>query len=544
MNMASIKYSLLLTALLLAFSCGKDKDPEDDLNPDKDAVVETGITTINSAEAVNKTMTLTLEQKAEVEVRWYPAAANVASSSWETSDKSIVKLDFPRSARYTTVQALKEGQATVTARIKDEDGNVRTAKTLITVVKESAPQTLHFIETIKFDLTNVKVEKPGDSFTINATITPADADYPELIWDISDQSILKAEPSSDGLKCKVTALKSGGAKVYAYSAYSKAYVECNVTVGKSPVTSLRLPEGTNRLKIGNTGTFYVAWEPEDAADINLLWDVDPDYLEVVKQSKNSITVRAVSLGEGNFITVRTQSGSVSASAKVECFTDTVVPVDLGLSVLWGSQNIGASTPYEEGVFFAWGELKTKKKYESATYKWYDRNKGYTKYCFTNVDGVKDGKTRLLPEDDIATRLGGKWRMPTFDEVKELQNAIMSADYSGEMFSTGTDVKGFVVTNKKTGKCVGFPVAGYRSGDAQYNRNLYCYFWSSDLALEAAEHNRRTYEIPVGSAGYAQSYFAEYNPRYSDALRFWPDFSDCMYYQPRTNGLTVRPVCDK
>ena len=32
-------------------------------------------------------------------------------------------------------------------------------------------------------------------------------------------------------------------------------------------------------------------------------------------------------------------------------------IDLGLSVLWSNMNLGATTPYEEGDYFAWAETK-------------------------------------------------------------------------------------------------------------------------------------------------------------------------------------------
>ena len=42
-------------------------------------------------------------------------------------------------------------------------------------------------------------------------------------------------------------------------------------------------------------------------------------------------------------------------------------VDLGLSVLWATCNVGAATPEEYGNYFAWGETVTKDSYTEENY---------------------------------------------------------------------------------------------------------------------------------------------------------------------------------
>jgi hypothetical protein len=101
-------------------------------------------------------------------------------------------------------------------------------------------------------------------------------------------------------------------------------------------------------------------------------------------------------------------------------------VDLGLSVKWATCNIGATTPEEYGDYFAWGETEPKEIYTWETYKYCDGSKNtLTKYCSVSSDG-KDGfvdnKRVLDPEDDAAhVHWGGKWRMPTSEELEELKN---------------------------------------------------------------------------------------------------------------------------
>ena len=112
-------------------------------------------------------------------------------------------------------------------------------------------------------------------------------------------------------------------------------------------------------------------------------------------------------------------------------------VDLGLSVKWGTRNVGAAGPEEIGGYYSWGETETKRS--PLTYKFSDGQGGLTKY-----DGT-DGKSVLDPEDDVAhVKWGGTWRMPTSDEISELiENCTWTwASVNGEI--------GFLITSNKPG----------------------------------------------------------------------------------------------
>lgn len=104
-------------------------------------------------------------------------------------------------------------------------------------------------------------------------------------------------------------------------------------------------------------------------------------------------------------------------------------VDLGLpsGLKWAKCNIGASTPEESGLYFQWGDTQGytaeqvgseggQKYFDWSDYKWSvdGSSSNFSKY------NASDNKTVLDPEDDAAhVNMGGNWRMPTFDECKEL-----------------------------------------------------------------------------------------------------------------------------
>ena len=100
-------------------------------------------------------------------------------------------------------------------------------------------------------------------------------------------------------------------------------------------------------------------------------------------------------------------------------------VDLGLpsGTKWATTNVGATTPEEYGDYFAWGETEPKSDYSWSTYKWCNGSSTtMTKYCESSSYGTVDNKTILELSDDAANvKWGGKWRMPTVEEIEELLN---------------------------------------------------------------------------------------------------------------------------
>ena len=120
-------------------------------------------------------------------------------------------------------------------------------------------------------------------------------------------------------------------------------------------------------------------------------------------------------------------------------------VDLGLpsGTLWAETNIGASTPYEDGDYFAWGEIKTKSSYTESNYKYWG-----SKYNST------DGKTSLTASDDAATaKWGAGCRIPSTAELKELKS---KCSWSWKSNYNGTS--GYLVTGPN-GNSIFLPAAG-------------------------------------------------------------------------------------
>ena len=199
-------------------------------------------------------------------------------------------------------------------------------------------------------------------------------------------------------------------------------------------------------------------------------------------------------------------------------------IDLGLSVDWSSTYLGASTPEGYGDYYAWGETEPKAEYHWANYKFArpsddDPNKYLlTKYCihenYWGGVGPMDNKKHLDAEDDVAkAKLGGKWRMPTIDEVKEL-----CANCTWELKNIN-DVRCLVGTSKLTGKTITLSFSGYRDGDKVEHLTEALAFWSNEIDA------RVEYEVNSQALVCMSSLPADGNG-------------------PRYFGLSIRPVRTK
>ena len=217
-------------------------------------------------------------------------------------------------------------------------------------------------------------------------------------------------------------------------------------------------------------------------------------------------------------------GTATVIAKVGEFTSECVvtvlepeivaePVDLGLSVMWATCNLGADSPEKYGFYYAWGETRPKAIYEYSTYKWFDYASGvYTKYTSDATNGKADGKIVLDLEDDAAHELwGDDWRMPTPNEFEELMencnwNWVIRDGVEG--YEVTSLVKGY------EGNSIFLPASGFNSGSYPYDQGYCAYYWTSWLSD---------------------------NDDKSQYLYFDGDGEVSIWHHYRVQGRTIRPV---
>ncbi|MBR6002788.1 MAG: hypothetical protein IK045_08010 [Bacteroidales bacterium] len=256
-------------------------------------------------------------------------------------------------------------------------------------------------------------------------------------------------------------------------------------------------------------------------------------------------------------------------------------VDLGIvvrgkNIKWASLNLGAENYYDYGDWYAWGEtipyyssiwplvwIKRNETDESTLrYNWESyiyangsKNK-LTKYCPDNeIDGTfwdiercpegPDGLTALLPDDDpVRQRLGGKWRMPTWEEFDALMQTKGNEDYEWKFKVRATDEEGnelsdcsgnrytgLRITRLSTGASIYLPAAGLSGYDNTYPIGFYCaswgFYWSSTLDTEAYS-NRENLPSPQN----ARAFHFDQNERCISPGWVW-----------RCYGMSIRPVTE-
>jgi len=138
-------------------------------------------------------------------------------------------------------------------------------------------------------------------------------------------------------------------------------------------------------------------------------------------------------------------------------------VDLGLSVKWASWNVGATKPEEYGGYYAWGETEEKKEYSQSTYLHYQS--GY----------IDIGSNISATQYDVAhVKWGGGWRMPSYNEISELQTEC------SWKWTSINNVVGIKITGPN-GKSIFLPAGGYRGGNGGIvDRSVDGFYFSSEI----------------------------------------------------------------
>lgn len=123
-------------------------------------------------------------------------------------------------------------------------------------------------------------------------------------------------------------------------------------------------------------------------------------------------------------------------------------VDLGLpsGTFWATCNVGANTPNDYGMYFAWGEHMEKENYLPGNYYY-----------------VKPGNTHdlYLKDDPAHLYWGGKWRTPSRKQIREL---IEECEWSWEHYlgTIGSRVTG------PNGNSIFLPAGTYKN-DSYFNK---------------------------------------------------------------------------
>lgn len=180
--------------------------------------------------------------------------------------------------------------------------------------------------------------------------------------------------------------------------------------------------------------------------------------------------------------------------------ESVEAVDLGLSVLWASCNLGASSPKDYGGYFGWGD-PTGELWSDAGIGWNEN--GYT-WNSENYGGVKPANNEIggTDQDVVSTHWGEGWRTPSIEEARELNRecfwVVREAD----------GVKWYEVIGPN-GNSIILPLAGIYGDSTEYgdddtenghfkegpfNVNYAGFYWTSSICDRTDNFGPRGYDI--------------------------------------------------
>ena len=255
--------------------------------------------------------------------------------------------------------------------------------------------------------------------------------------------------------------------------------------------SLSLDKESLELEEGASGNLTAEYVPSNVTDKSTTWESsDVNVATVSKTGKvtavkaGNAAIAATCGGKTAYCIVTIKPNPTTAIAKTITNSTSSATgkvnghewVDLGLSVKWATCNVGATNPTGYGSYFAWGETKSKGKYEfedcldclNAESYYFDSSWGIYK---------EGGKMLITPDsgDDAArANWGGLWRLPTELEIEELCTKCTWR------WGTKNGVKGYTVTGPNSNS-IFLPAAGYIYITRLDEVNACGYYWSNTLS---------------------------------------------------------------
>ena len=187
---------------------------------------------------------------------------------------------------------------------------------------------------------------------------------------------------------------------------------------------------------------------------------------------------------------------IGIESQVAAAPDGAVDLALPSGVLWADKNIGATTPYEDGLYFSWGNITGHTGDDG--YDFGTDNEG--PYASTPGAEMTGNIPTNTTYDAARHNMGAPWRMPTVGEFQELA-ANCDSEWTDE-----DGVAGRRFTSRINGNSIFFPASGYRDGTGLSNSGSRGYYWSASLLSQT-----HGYTLSFNSGGvYPADYYDRFN----------------------------------
>jgi len=405
--------TLAVLAVAIVFtSCNRDED-----------VRVTGVTLSSTQSTLPVPYTYTLVAAIT------PENATNQTVTWTSSNDAFATVENG------IVTAVAPGNVTIT--VTTEDGNFSASHTF-----EITPQYFP-VTGLTLNYNTWTTHALNATFTFEATITPENASFPEIVWTSSDEEVATVV---DGL---VTSIGEGTATIRAASVRSpEVYAEAAVTVELIPVQSFSLTRDDNivlhylangqargivRLDVANM-------TPANASNTFVDWvSSDTNIIAVATVTTSTVTARIQARGVGTAtITVTARDGSgFSAQRTITVSADAILPdhcvdhaFDLGTVSFLSNEEWEVGNQIWSDVVIATGCVPADTEWISAEHGGgWQANAGFRTHCRQVADTLGHGfswcavmrfRDQLCPDG---------WRVPTMQDFIDLDlelNGIGSA----------------------------------------------------------------------------------------------------------------------
>lgn len=247
---------------------------------------------VTSVKASISKTTLEVGETAKIAASVLPTNATIKTLTYSSSNSNVAEV-----SKTGVVTAKSAGIATIT--VKSNNGKVKTFTVTVNPV---------IVEVVTFVLDETqKSLKVGDTFTLNAQISPANATNKTVTWSSDNVAVATVDNSG-----KVTANGAGTANIKAVSS-NGLIATCTVTVAAdTKVTGVTLSDVAINLPVMQQHQLTATVLPEDAADKSVTWTTTNPAVATVDQNG---LVKAIAGGEAS-IKVTTTDGKYAATCVV------------------------------------------------------------------------------------------------------------------------------------------------------------------------------------------------------------------------------------
>lgn len=186
---------------------------------------------------------------------------------------------------------------------------------------EDDPEVIH-VSSISISETTKSV-LIGDEFSLEATISPSDADNKNVTWSIASEQYISLKNSS-GLKATFKALKAGETTITVKTEDGGYSASCNVSITDQavPVSGVILDKNVLNMEVDESNSIKATIIPETATNKNIIWSASPENIVSLSPAGSSVNFTALKAGEVS-ITATTVDGGYSASCAISIKNKTI-----------------------------------------------------------------------------------------------------------------------------------------------------------------------------------------------------------------------------